>query len=1303
MLRIKKLYLQGFKSFSDPTELKFNFDGITAVVGPNGCGKSNIADAVSWVIGEQRAKSLRGGKMEDVIFQGSRNRSAAGMAEVVITLQVTEDFSINTSKLLPDENPHPIFQQSGLISSLNSADISNGSRERKQNNKIPAINFYQQGEQLTVGRRLYRTGESEYELNGKRCRLRDVQDLFSGTGLGSTHYAIIEQGRVGQVLSAKPLERRSLIEEAAGISKFKARQRTSELKLEGAKQNLSRISDILSEVQRQQNSLKRQAAKARRYQRLKENLRSLMRAIYVCDYHLINTNLDRLDKKLSEFARAEGEQAHKIIQHEEQHLLFSEKADSLDEQFYQAKEACSLIEMEIGQARQLRTHHLEQVESLLSQINEAARDQVNVNDRKNLLDQETVRLKVELQQVEQEMNTEGKLLTEEEKEFLKALSGTSEIEEKLTELRQEIYRSATQLERWSQLRRQFLDSVERCALRIKGLTVESDRANTQTETVEKNYQGLSSHREANQSILNEGELQFVVLQKRLSDQTREKDTLQAALLVLQKNLLAIENRIKTLNDIDTRRDYFSEAVQTVIQEAENAGLSKQSFGNIKVIGTLADIINVQPAYEAVIETVLHDELQYILVEGIDDALSAITFLKTSKHGRATFLVTGPAIPDVSPVTFPDPDKQSEKRTDGSSVISDVSVLQDNGQIELHSVLGIEAQFTEPFRKALPELFSAVITETVTEAIALSAHDPGRIYLSRRDGARVIAGRIIAGGSGSKEGLGVLSLKREIVELQHQFADLSIETGEREEQLSALNEQINELLNQRNLQDGELRILEKQVAVLREQFQQCERERERSVTHRRIVEAEKEQIQKELLDFEQKLEHALNELTRAQEAHTKINLETEEVQSLAAASRRESEERNAKLANRRADYVARTERRRGLQHDIRRLESEDSQLQERVSRQQFISLQAATKLSELKENLLALDHRLEELEAGYSMAVEFLKEAQDQVTDQRRQLTSLNETLRLAREDSIVLRDHRAEVEIERARQIAGLEHLIQVCRTELMEELETLAALVNLNQVQFSEPVTVSQDFTDNEETEDQTETETEGQSVFRTEGGQAVFEIDSARQQLIRLKNQIDNLGPVNLVAIAELSQIMERLEFLIIQQADIEQAIHDTQSAIQEIRRRSRESFLEAFKIINHHFTQTFNELFGGGHGEMRLIDESDVLESGIEIIAQPPGKRLQNVLLLSGGEKAMTAIALVMAIFKYRPSPFCLLDEVDAPLDEVNIGRYADKIIEMSSQTQFLIITHSKRTMEVAKTLYGVTMEDPGVSKLISVRFS
>jgi chromosome segregation protein len=1297
MLRFEKLFIQGFKSFNDPTEVLFDDEGITAVVGPNGCGKSNISDAISWVIGSQSAKSLRGAKMEDVIFSGTRTRPPAGMAEVILTLRVTETFEIRSEIAKPSSaevnaalNQQEVGQDS-ILSTAETEPVTEAGQvenlphtpekaeKRKPVKKSKEISrVYHEGERINVGRRLYRTGESEYELNGRHARLRDVQDLFMGTGLGGAHYAIIEQGRIGQVLSAKPLDRRALIEEAAGVSKFKMRQHQAELKLDAAKTNLSRIHDILIEIERQTNSLKRQAQKARRFQRLKTEQRDLMRAVFVVDYRVTRSTIDDLTLRLGEVAAHEQQLGAQITALETEHDAGVQAAREAETLLNETREAAANIDLEVERARQQHTYLQQQLQALGQRSQQFARDQAAICERSDFIAQETARLRGGLQELESEINAESRALSDEEARHHTLAESDVAAETEMEEARKGLYETTTALERWRQLKRQFVESVDRANHRLNGLATERERAANQAQAASERHAELQLQFAETSSQQQTTSEQLATVTAQLETLRAQRETSQTELNQLNRQLTANEQRLRSLAELDERRTYFSEAVQLLMKPG----------GQFKTLGTLADFVQVTPEFEAVIETGLRDELQYVVVPSHEDAFRAIEFLKAEGGGRATFLVV-PQNAEAVPPHIP----------------------ETNGHRTLTTLLGLRHAFAEAFKLALPGLAHAHVVEDAQAAMQDSLRPNGNGHATvslTKTGERIAAGRLITGGSGTEKSTGVLALKREITELTESVSALAEQVNAAESALLALNQQIAQRTGERNELDAALRQLDKRVAVEREQLQQAERERERTSTYIRVVETETAQAQSEFDEFSSKLAHATEQTTEAETAHTAAQQVVADAQNRLAELRRAAEQRTQELSRRRAEFAAKTERRRGLQNDLRRLENENSDLTNRLDRTRLETVEAEEQSAQLTSSIAALADKLQEFTAGQQHMAATLNERVNALNAVRESVETLDLQMRATRDGATNAREQRAQGEIEQAKLSSNLAYITTNCFNELGEPITDILARLERQAEPTATAVTEASEAAERQLALAHRALDAEGEEeepayepTFFTVPED--FDLAAAKQRLEELKAKIDALGPINMMALQELGEAEERFVTLTAQKADIEKAIAQTQEAIAEIKRRSKERFVDAFHQINENFKQMFVELFGGGQGEMRLIDETDILESGIEIIAQPPGKRLQNVLLLSGGEKAMTAIALVMGIFKYRPSPFCLLDEVDAPLDEMNIGRFSDKIVQMSDKTQFMIITHSKKTMEAARTLYGVTMEDPGVSKMLSVKLT
>jgi chromosome segregation protein len=1457
MFRLEKLEISGFKSFADRTSLIFG-EGITGVVGPNGCGKSNIAEAISWVLGEQSAKNLRGGKMEDVIFNGTRDRKPTGMAEVLLTMVAIEDIAARESETSdkddeqeyqdalasaqhaaeaarsivqemtppepeqvasesetaatsqiesgepvdvandtslaadepqPNDSTEEIGDSSAIVSEQQpaaklqvkgdndeaSGDVETVKPERKRTHhprkrRTIAISA---GERVTVGRRLYRTGDSDYLMNGRPCLLRDVQDLFAGTGLGGSHYAIIEQGRIGQILSSKPLDRRALIEEAAGITKFKSRKRATELKLESAKQNLTRLNDIISEVERQVNSLKRQAQKARRYRRLREEMRSLLKVIFTADYYRLNEAMERVARQLEEAGRNQVELDSRLSALEAEHRAASAHARTAEDQLAELRERAAAIELEADRARNRRAFEEQQINELRSRIEELNRDQQALDERLVLLDSEAQRRAATLQLLESEVAAEQADLFAREGTYQEELSRLRNAETEIEQMRQRMLTEIGITERLRNLSASLEDSLRRLELKQTGLSTELERATARRD------EASSEHARVGGDVEEEAGL-LAGLNARIKERTADLDTLREQASGLRSQVEAVHgkrdsatHRLTSLEDLDAHHAYYSDAVQHV--------LSREQGSRLNALGVLADFVEVEPQYERLIESLFARELQSVLVPTIDDALAGVSYIKNEGLGRGAFLVVGlhggedddsdsggrddgeigeyadtesvieqwlistdeerealRVEPEcVAPENVPEarrlppadpasvdaivihlhpvhPGLHADTQTpvgDSADSYDEPSAPDEQAfarhfdeQAEAHAsrfqldvlraidLLGIRPEIKVVVERAFPEKCAAAIVPDMEAALHLSIENPSVIYVTY-DGEQVSGGRlIVTGAQAGQQGTSLLGLKREIKELREQINVVGEQERALSGELGAYDERLHQAETEASSLDLELRAHEKSAAARTSHLEGLARDLERAAAHVRVVEAEIEQAASERAELQTRIEQINSELAAAEASRAALQSSLDEAGSRFVELRALVEDLSQTLSALRASVAARNERLNAARSEMRRAESEAEELRSRINRNRLELYDSHGRIDVLNASLeegAGIAARFESERASLAEQINAGSEELSSARARTDELEKLTGELRLA---ASAAHERRSQIELERVRTESDAEHLARTCFSELAMSLEDVVTSAELAGGQTSEVRGQMSEDDDGEQSADLT-------SDLRplTSG-----DVDAARARYDELRIKIDEMGPVNMMALEELEESDERFRFLSEQRRDILDSIKMTEEALSEIKRRSRERFRHAFFHINENFQRMFVELFGGGRGEMMLIDEDDVLESGIDLIAQPPGKRLQNVLLLSGGEKAMAAIALVLSIFQYRPSPFCILDEVDAPLDEVNVGRFAGKVIEMSGDTQFLVITHNKRTMEAARALYGVTMEEPGVSKLVSVKF-
>lgn len=1259
MLRLDKLEIRGFKSFCDFTEVVFH-EGITAIVGPNGCGKSNVMDAVIWVLGEQSAKNLRGGKMEDIIFNGTRDRKPLGMAEVLLTFTAVADIEpdknleddLSTEDLLIPEIPIEEIEESlqqqftgepdQPASEVSSEESSPAKTQRRGPRKfrIPTL---VQGEKITIGRRLYRSGESDYLINGRTCRLRDILDFFSGTGLSRARYAIIEQGRIGQVLSSKPHDRRALIEEAAGVAKFKAKRHAAEVKLESTRQNLSRLNDLTSEIERQVNSLKRQASKARRYVALRDEMRAALRAFFIRtaqqlkeSHHAVSTAFDACTSQLEHLTS-------------QTQLLTAQTAEarqfarSAEDQLTGARQYASEVNLECDRATNLRKHLCEQIEQMVLRQRELASEATRLAERRHLVvhDLEASRLKNE--QLGVELSGDEKRLSGIEARYKAESQKLQESERQQEQVRSQLIAHITRIERLRNQEQQHHDLEARLIRQAQNLESEGQRAIERHLQAVQELESATETRDALTTQIQGVRETLAALNTEVNRGTEAVKQAQIALTTAQRERTRVEDRLGSLRNLDEHHAYYSSTVKTLLHEAKK-------IPGLHVVGTLADFLNVPSAYESLVETVLGDRVQSILVPTMDMAVSAATWLEGNKGGRATFLVTG----------FQGAEGDPPAATSRKKRLADGEPDTGNG-LSFLSVLGLSSQFNTVFSRALPQLAEAHIASSLDEALDWSAQDPTRLFLTP-DGAQVLGCSLLVTRGSEKPPTSVLALKREIKELTAKIAELDEAVHQQTLALEKVQTRLTEHKAQQRETDGELRELENRATAASVELKQRQRDVERADQHCHVVESEKTQLARERAQLAERLAQTKTELEQAEVRHKSLESEFAVAQEKLTALRPSVEQISEELSLIRADVAARLERRRSASSELRRLENEIRDVEHRQGQLELEQVEARGRLETHKQQLTDCEAQIVTSTTAQLTAAEKVTKAVMRLETLRSRADELEEKLNQLRSNEKAVREARSSHEIEQARIISEYEHVVKTCRSELSEHLEELLA----------------------------TETVPDARTL------------EELSTDLDDLREKIEALGPVNMLALEELEEATKRHEFLIAQRADVIDAIAITEEALKEIRKRTRQRFLEAFNQINDHFAKVFQELFGGGRGEMILIDQEDVLESGIDLIAQPPGKRLQSVLLLSGGEKAMVALALVLAIFRYKPSPFCILDEVDAPLDDANIGRFAQKIGEMSQQTQFLVITHNKQTMESAQSIYGVTMPEPGVSKLMSVKF-
>jgi chromosome segregation protein len=1287
LLKLKKLQILGFKSFCDRTELKFHGDGVAAIIGPNGCGKSNIADAISWVLGEQSAKTLRGSRMEDVIFAGTRDRKPTGMAEVSLTLIDPKDYdgadkNDPTELVLQDDMPDEDWDEAGIRARA-AAEVERLTEEAQpgatEEVEIPrskintnAIAFpddepqfaihlvkgaaseapaghvvlkirrrkfqqaFRAGE-IAVTRRLFRSGDSEYLLNGKLCRLRDIQELFMGTGLGPESYALIEQGRIGQILSSRPTDRRAIIEEAAGITKFKTKKRLAEARLEDAKQNLNRVNDIFDEVTRQVNSLKRQASKAERYGRLRDEMRAKLRIVLASKFAHFDQQAAQFELQINSLSDEMRQQSSVMQEFEAELAERAQRGYAIEAEIRENDGRLSGITLEVDRNQAQRRHNEERCNELTVRSASSEAELEQGRSRLTALEEE---LKSNRQVLESAATDLALAQQELEASQLQATSAAEALAG--LEQQQEQSRAATLecIASLSNLRNQLTQAEERMAAADR----EAQRLQSEMATARAQAETFGGER-------GQLALEFESVSQRVSALTEE--------IAQTRDLLALKRGQETegKNHLDGLRAEYASALgkrsslEAVIAEH---GYSTESVrrlfqsgsmqGGLAPVGVLADFLEVEPRYESMVEDFLRDELNYIVVKSWDAADEGLRLLRSDVNGRATFLVH----PEDSQARF------SFAVADGQPEPPHASI------VPLKHTIRVLDGFGKSLEVILPKLRDGYIVPDPQFARNLALENPDAFFLAQN--GECFHNVTVTGGKQRAEG--PLSMKRELRDVMRVLNELEMALRDQESRVLNLGHEIKELSSLLDRLEAEKRDSEKQAMTsghaLRQIDSEMTRVRERcDVCERELTRLAAERASHQQIMVDREVDIALVEEKRAELERVAASAQEQ------LALLREDRNTTALSVSERQSHVATlAERHRSAASVLQRIEQLVGEMQARIASLSAQIESASSEKSQREMENLSIAGKLLDLDAEKNACETRAGLLQVESDEVRSRIAEIDAMLREARQSLDALRDRKAEVSTAAVKLQSDAEYLAQTCMNDLGVERTELMA----------------------------------DSTLPRVSGEELVVEDQSCQE----MRSRLNAMGPVNMMALEEFKEAAERQAFLETQRKDLLDSIENTQATIKEIDTFSRQKFEEAFNKINENFQVTFKKLFGGGNGMMRLTDLENSAESGIDVVASPPGKRLQNVLLLSGGEKAMTALALLVGIFQYQPSPFCILDEVDAPLDEANIGRFTELVKEMSVQTQFVLITHSKKTMSIAPVLYGVTMQEPGVSKLVSVRF-
>ncbi|MBV9885885.1 MAG: chromosome segregation protein SMC [Acidobacteria bacterium] len=1290
MLKLRKVEITGFKSFCERTVVTFSGIGTTCIVGPNGCGKSNVVDAISWVLGEQSHKSLRAERMADCIFNGTVKRPPMGLAEVTITLEdpelaeaarfvmeggaeageatsgaagaeagggvnlledgaavseigtpagdilagyadgreaaehgaETEGAAVEGAEIVPVESSEPEFLK--------------GKRKKKMADKHPLST--KPGE-VVVSRRLYRSGQSEYLINGRIGRLRDIQEMFMGVGLGPDSYAIIEQGRIGQILSTKPLERRAIIEEAAGVTKFKTKKRLAEAKLESSKLNLSRDNDIVVEVEKQLGSLKRQAAKARRYAEIRDEMRGIVRQMLAGKARELDAEAERVGKRLEELVASETKHANDIAAQETEQDQLQQRIYELDATIKQNQNVLNATALEVDRSENKIAYNEQRAQELAGRGGQVAAEitaaaaQIAEWETRNSAQIESVNsLRAESTTLTGNVNG----LT------VRAQTRAAQIHEsevRIDALRQCASEASESLLRLHGEQKQAEEALVHQAAALQKLETTEGALLEMSLQVRDSADKSASEWESANAQLNALRQQVAALQARIAGLREERDATAKQAEALRDSLAGARAKHATLTQVLNDRSYTADAVQKLFAANERGG-----GHDFHAVGVLADYAEVEQQHEAAIEQYLRDELEYVVVQTYDHARAGVSLLREEVGGRATFFVDSLRslnlrLDEYEPIA-------NFRAEDG--VVSRLDKL-----VEFRDPLGPAA------KQFLPRLKAAYLTDGPIAAEKLARDNPQYAFVTP-DGT-CFQGRMVTGGRPDEAG--PLVMKRELRALDAEVAVLEFETERIRATQEALASDLREAEQTLEEVSTKQHAAERDVLSAKHRHEQTQAELARLGLELTSCQGELARIRQNVEGARTRAEQAKTQLAVANTTRAEAEAEStrlaEELVQLRGSIQTEQDE----LAVARAELAALNERLSAAEALASRLQQE----REGIDRRAISLQQQQTSIGEEAAGLVTQNEQLAtQLEA---LRAEKTRLEESQVTLEaewdsgRKRITLMEDTLRFGRQSLQEIREQRSHAEIERARNDSDRQHLRETCMSEVNMQPEDLIA---------TETAFISGE------------------------------ELALAEANYREMKSRIESMGAVNMMALEEFNETEQRFAFLTRERDDLLQSIADTQQAIVELDQVTREKFEQAFHAINGNFSTAFHTIFGGGHAEMRLTEADSSGDAGIDVVASPPGKRLQNILLLSGGEKAMTALALLIAIFKYQPSPFCILDEVDAPLDEANVGRFTKLVGEMSSQTQFIIVTHNRKTMETGSVLYGVTMQEPGVSKLVSVRW-
>ena len=1200
-MRIKQLELIGFKSFRNKTTLSFPA-GITAVVGPNGCGKSNVVDALRWVLGEQSAKHLRGQEMGDVVFAGNEHSAPMGMAEVTLVLE-----NGNGDSAAP----------------LTGA------------NSIAPANWTE----VMISRRYFRSGESEYLFNKIPCRLRDIVEFFLGTGAGTKAYSMIEQGRVDHLISAKPEEIRLLVEEAAGVSLFRSRRIAAERKLERTQENLSRVADLLRELERQLGSLRRQAKKAEQYKILQDELKTVDLTLLCQAYRTLAEELHALAVQREGLFEREAQLAR-----EEQHLL-AERTEAIaelsreEESLHVAEEQRRTLESSLQQGEQRK-----QFLSQQAQQNEtravAAREEENGVEEKRLQALE------ELRQLEQEGASALEALQEEERSLRAYEHETGESQRTLVEQEAagediktaivDLLTQEAQTQNALAYARRRASEVEQ---RLQALTREAERISfLRAETEHALAQVQTRAAQIRERVL-AGQRQRETKTGDLREIASSTEQLDGELTTAWARHAELRARLQTLQELEAGFDHYPQGVRAIMASSEaTAG----------VCGVVAQVVEVPQTYERAVAAVLREKLEYVVVSHIEDGMNAVAYLREAGAGRGSFIPLHPRVGNGAVYM------------NGNGQRNGFTTALDNEDLKpLIECLAVDPRYRTVAESLLGE---AVLVPNLEAGFQLWQRNSAHHTFVTLEGDLISSQGIISGGSER-------FVEETLLERRREIRTLSEEVAQQERVVTELVGHRQEMKTKQQELEGEILLLEAEARTLGQERETLQREEGRLDGERRRLLDKQESVAYESQTLQNEQQALVQEIVAREEREAELRGRRQERetaltewQGKIAQAKVALEQQRARVEELRVRVAERRERQQSLRAQMARNQERRRELEERLLSCQADLAAASDEREKIHAESVQLADRLVQGRANLAAAKEEQTERHAFCERLRSQCREYEERLDRVRESHAQLQDEKTTTEVSLAQKRGGQEHVE--------------ATVLDRYAVPIAEVLPEYQEV---------------------------ALEVATGEARRQELREKVARLGEVNPGAATELVEVEERYTFLQSQESDLRRSLDDLQTTIAKLNRESRERLRDTFSLVDAKFREVYGRLVEGGKAQLSLINEADLSESGVEIEVQPPGKRLRSLQLLSGGEKALAALSFTFALFLIRPSPFCVLDEVDAPLDDANVGRFNQLIHDMSETTQIILITHNKRTMEAASTLYGVTMQEPGVSTIVSVQVS